>query len=438
MAHDTEARNTEQRGAAELGVIHSLPKAAERPPRQQVAHLARKRALQLLAEQVFDHLDQPFAQLQRHVAGEPVTDHHVGVARKNAPGFNVPDKRERRGFQELVRVARQLVSLRFFLANRQQPDSRPFDAEPGPRIHRAHVRELQEVRRLALHGGARIQQHRRAVPGRHRRRQCRTIHARQHAERRVGSDDARAGMAGAEQRARMTRGHVIRGDANRRLGLAPQRLGGRFRHFDNVGRVDDTHVEGTRVRISLELGVDQVRATNQVNTETEVAGRGQRAFDRPCRRVIAAHRVNGDAHHQVRPRLRQAMDRSSSGTRQRSVPPGRLILVDGADLAGAIVTAIRAHAVRGFRLTALRAQAGCRGLERVVRAALAAAGLGVSAFWIRHRRAFASLTTSSSQPTGDPPSCGLQSHGALFRLVPHCGQIPLQSLEHNGFIGNAR
>jgi hypothetical protein len=34
--------------------------------------------------------------------------------------------------------------------------------------------------------------------------------------------------------------------------------------------------------------------------------------------------------------------------------------------------------------------------------------------------------------------CGVQSQGAVFRLVPHCGQIPLQSSEHNGFIGSVR
>ena len=52
--------------------------------------------------------------------------------------------------------------------------------------------------------------------------------------------------------------------------------------------------------------------------------------------------------------------------------------------AAAVVAAMRADAVRRLGLVALRAQAGGGARQRVVRAALRRAGLGMSSFWIRH------------------------------------------------------
>src|SRR6478752_3662770 len=92
---------------------------------------------------------------------------------------------------------------------------------------------------------------------------------------------------------------------------------------------------------------------------------------------------------------------SHSTTLQLS-PGGRLLFVDRPHLTRAVVAAVSTHAVGGLRLAALRAHTRSRALQRVVRAALAAAGLGVSAFWIRHRRS-ASIT-SSNQPTADRPT----------------------------------
>src|SRR5204863_9574826 len=101
-----------------------------------------------------------------------------------------------------------------------------------------------------------------------------------------------------------------------------------------------------------------------------------------------------------------------------AAPVGRgcclLVLVYGSDLARAVKAAVGAHFVRRLWLATLRAAARRRGLERVVGAALTAAGLGVSSLWIRHRRAFASLTTSSNQPFADPrcADCNRTSSGS--------------------------
>ncbi len=115
-----------------------------------------------------------------------------------------------------------------------------------------------------------------------------------------------------------------------------------------------------------ELGANQVRAADEVDTEPEIARGRDGAINGMRRRMIAAHRVNRYAHADRVKLIGGSFESVDS------------VFVDGTDLARAIVAAVRAHAVRGLRLAALRAQAGGGGRQRVVRAALAAAGLGVS------------------------------------------------------------
>ena len=71
-----------------------------------------------------------------------------------------------------------------------------------------------------------VEQHRGALPGRHRWRQARTIDPRQHPECRMRGHDAGAGVAGAKQRARVTRGHVIAATRIDALGLRRSALAG--------------------------------------------------------------------------------------------------------------------------------------------------------------------------------------------------------------------
>ena len=196
-----------------------------------------------------------------------------------------------------MRLARQLVALRFFLADRQQPDARPLDAEPGARIHRAHVRELQQVRRPAFDRRARIEQHRRSAARRHRRRQRRPIDAGQHAERRMRRDHAGPGMPGADQRRRLARPRRARRrreSTRAACGAAP--CAGDSRHVDHVGRVDDAHVEIVCIGMSRQLGANQIRAADQIDAEPEIARGRDGAINGMGRRMIAAHRINSDAH----------------------------------------------------------------------------------------------------------------------------------------------
>jgi hypothetical protein len=111
---------------------------------------------------------------------------------------------------------------------------------------------------------------------------------------------------------------------------------------------------------------DLVGTADEVDPDSEVPCGGQRTIHRTPGRMIAAHGVNRDSHRE----------------------PVRLLFVDGAHLAGTIVPAIGADAVGGLGLATLRAAAGRDGRQRIVRPALAATGLRMATFRIRHRRAF--------------------------------------------------
>jgi hypothetical protein len=61
-----------------------------------------------------------------------------------------------------------------------------------------------------------------------------------------------------------------------------------------------------------------------------------------------------------------------------------LFFINGASLTPAVVTAVRAYAVRRLRLVAMRAFTEPHRLERVVRPALGRPRFRVASFWIRH------------------------------------------------------
>jgi hypothetical protein len=92
---------------------------------------------------------------------------------------------------------------------------------------------------------------------------------------------------------------MIGGHTNRRSWLAPQGFGRRVPHVDDVGRVDDPNVEGARIGVALQLSVNDIRAPDQIDAESQIARRGEGTLDRPRRRVIAAHGVYGNTHPNV-------------------------------------------------------------------------------------------------------------------------------------------
>jgi hypothetical protein len=97
--------------------------------------------------------------------------------------------------------------------------------------------------------------------------------------------------------------------------------------------------------VALERRRDCGRDSNEKYLEVEMTGGSKGAVHDGGRRMVATHRVNGDA------------DR-------------KLFLLDGSDLPLPVKAAMRANPVRGFRLVALRAEARGGGAQRVVRPAL--------------------------------------------------------------------
>ena len=160
VADDRHAGDAEQRRAAVLGVVHAPAEMPERPPRQQRSDAHRERARQLLAQQLLDHFDQPFADLQRDIAGEPVADDDVGVAAVDVARLDVADERERRRLEQPVRLARQLVALR----SPRRRSTAGRRAAARCRARRARTRCPSRRTAADAAGGTRRWRRRRAAP----------------------------------------------------------------------------------------------------------------------------------------------------------------------------------------------------------------------------------------------------------------------------------
>src|SRR5262245_37140614 len=104
------------------------------------------------------------------------------------------------------------------------------------------------------------------------------------------------------------------------------------------------------------------------HAQIEMPRSRQGAVDDGSRSLVAAHRVNGNPDHL-----------------------SWLLFVDSPGLASLVVSAVRTDPMRRFGLVAVRALAEAHGFERIVRAALGRARLGMSSFWIRHRLSQASV-----------------------------------------------
>ena len=155
--------DAEQRRAAVFRVVHAPAEAPERAPRQQRSDAHRDRARQLLAQQRLDHLDQALADLQRHVAGEPVADDDVGVAAVDVARLDVADEVERRGLQQPVRLARQLVALASL--PRRSTAGRPAATSDAERHARVDARPSPRTAAGAAAGTPRSRRRRAGPPG---------------------------------------------------------------------------------------------------------------------------------------------------------------------------------------------------------------------------------------------------------------------------------
>ena len=228
-----DAGDAEQRRAAVLGVVDAPAETPERAPRQQRSDAHRDRARQLLAQQLLDHLDQPLADLQRDVAGEPVADDHVGVAAVDVARLDVADERAAaRAFSSRCASRVSSLPLRLFLADRQQPDARRARCRapparrrcPSPRTAAGAAGRHSTLAPTSSSTAGRCAR-------RNRRRERRPIDARQHAEgARAPPSPSRPVWPALKSAAASPRATSVGGHADRRARLAPQRRRRRFGH----------------------------------------------------------------------------------------------------------------------------------------------------------------------------------------------------------------
>ena len=113
------AGQPEQRRAPDLGVVDPPVKPPERAARQQIPDTGAERPVEFVPQEPLDDLDQPFAHLERDVAGEPVAHDDLGLTTIQIAGLDVPDETQSATTQQLMRLADQLVALGLLLAGRQ-------------------------------------------------------------------------------------------------------------------------------------------------------------------------------------------------------------------------------------------------------------------------------------------------------------------------------
>ena len=96
VTDDRDSLDPEQRRAAEFGIVQPPLERAKCILRKNVANLRRQRFLKFLAEHRDERFDQSFAEFQRDVSGESVTDDDVDIALENVAAFDVADEVDRR------------------------------------------------------------------------------------------------------------------------------------------------------------------------------------------------------------------------------------------------------------------------------------------------------------------------------------------------------
>jgi hypothetical protein len=101
-------------------------------------------------------------------------------------------------------------------------------------------------------------------------------------------------VAGAEERISLVLGDQVGCDTNRSARLST-RGNGRFRHLDDVWSLDDADRKPTPVSVALERRRNRGGRPNEKYLQVEMTGGGKGAVHDGGRRVVATHRINGDA-----------------------------------------------------------------------------------------------------------------------------------------------
>ena len=249
-------------------------------------------------KQLVNCLDQALTDLQHDVSGKSIADDDVGVPGVDVSALDVADEADRGLFQQLVRLASQLVALALFLPHRQQPDSGIGAVERDARVGGAHDGKLHEVLRTAFDAGSGIEQHGRGLRRRDDGGKGRTIDAREAAERGMGRHtDAPVcpALNRAEARPSRTASAATRIDARglRRRAVA---AGSAMSMRSGASRIwtSSDPLPGCR----CELTFDRQSVADQQESGLQMARSHQSAAHDARGRVVAPHRVDSDTQRQ--------------------------------------------------------------------------------------------------------------------------------------------
>ena len=194
-----------------------------------------------------------------------------------------------------MRLVVELASLLRLLADVQQSDPRTLHVEHEPRVDAPHHRELVEVERLAIGGGADVQDdHVSLRRGKHRGDR-RTLHRFDAAEAEQGRRDDGARVSGRNHGVRAALLLEPRGDVDRGVLLLPHRGGGGFTHLHAFRRVDHgrkrrVHVEARRLLAHERFVPDE----HHFEGSRRLAHRLDGTLDHHARGEVAAHGIHAD------------------------------------------------------------------------------------------------------------------------------------------------
>ena len=147
--------------------------------------------------------------------------------------------------------------------------------------------------RFALDVGANIEDQRVAVVLGHDGGQSRTVDTLDHAQRRLGGDPRRTGVAGGHHGRGRAIVDQLGAQVQGRSLLAPEDADRRVLHAHHVRRIDQLEARWEHPEPS-QLATQPLLGPDQQNRNPEVSDRLEHAPDNGPRRSIATHRIDGD------------------------------------------------------------------------------------------------------------------------------------------------
>ena len=236
---------------------------------------------------------EPLEELDGDVAEDGVADHDVRGVMDQVLALHVPREVEVGRIEKLGRPLDAGVALALLLADREERDAGPLDAEGALGEQGAHVGVLGEVLRGRVGVRPDVEEHERSRVGDHLDREGGAIHAAGAAQAQDRGRHRGAGVPGGDHGVGPTALHEVAGDEDGGVLLLAEREGRVLVHLDDLAGGLDGHVgrEG-----GSDDGGDPRRHPDE---DYLVVGVLRSVQERPghdlVRGVVTAHRVDRQA-----------------------------------------------------------------------------------------------------------------------------------------------